>query len=538
MSDNVGTSVPAGASSPWTLAVLGADAGADHTINDILKGAGKNSRTRPVTDCATAADLASLLSCDGIVLVVSPLRGIDVAIRRLALIARHVSPAPVVAVMPSMASDGGALATVAAQWAEHAKRLGHADLHLYVLPKDSDALGRTLSASLAAIRNEERPLRFRVETAKPTGPNQLHVTGSLVSGRLDTSHSVAALPSAVTGTVTATDGFTSIDITFSADPKLEPGALICDARDRAELADQVAAEIVWTGATPLLPGRPYRLTLGGQTVTAQVSALKHRVNPADLQAMAARRLAAGEVAHCNLSFSKPIAFDPAEREPRLARFTLNDPASGDMLGGGSISFTLRRATNIHWQSLAVNKVERARLKQQSPCCLWFTGLSGSGKSTVASLLEKRLAASGRHTYTLDGDNVRHGLNRDLGFTDADRVENVRRVGEVAKLFVDAGLIVMVSFISPFKAERRMARELFPDGEFIEIFVDTPIEVCEQRDVKGLYKKARAGQLKNFTGIDSPYEAPSDPEIRLQGGAFAAEALVDQVFRDLERRGIV
>jgi bifunctional enzyme CysN/CysC len=209
-----------------------------------------------------------------------------------------------------------------------------------------------------------------------------------------------------------------------------------------------------------------------------------------------------------------------------------------VLGFGRIDFTLRRATNIHWQALAVDKLARAHLKGQRPCCLWFTGLSGSGKSTLASLLEKRLNSLGRHTYTLDGDNVRHGLNRDLGFTEADRVENIRRVAEVAKLFVDAGLIVMVSFISPFRAERELARALHTDGEFIEIHVDTPIEVCERRDPKGLYRKARAGQLKNFTGIDSPYEAPERPELRLDSGEAAPGALVEQVLRELARRGMI
>jgi bifunctional enzyme CysN/CysC len=222
----------------------------------------------------------------------------------------------------------------------------------------------------------------------------------------------------------------------------------------------------------------------------------------------------------------------------MGRFTLEDIETGRRAGVGNIRFTLRRATNIHWQALAVDKAARARLKGQKPCCLWFTGLSGSGKSTVASLLEKRLNALGRHTYTLDGDNVRHGLNRNLGFTDADRVENIRRVAEVAKLFVDAGLIVMVSFISPFVAERRMARALLAEDEFVEIFVDTPIGICEERDVKGLYKKARAGQLKNFTGIDSPYEPPERPEIRLAGGSAPAEMLVDEIMADLARRGVL
>jgi bifunctional enzyme CysN/CysC len=235
-------------------------------------------------------------------------------------------------------------------------------------------------------------------------------------------------------------------------------------------------------------------------------------------------------------------FDPADRSdpvPRpTSRFVLEDAVDGGVVGRGEIAFTLRRATNIHWQAQAVDKVSRSALKGQRPACLWFTGLSGSGKSTIASALEKRLNAMGLHTYTLDGDNVRHGLSRDLGFTDADRVENIRRIAEVAKLFVDAGLLVMVSFISPFRAERRMARGLLGADEFLEIYVDTPIEICEQRDPKGLYRKARAGELKNFTGIDSPYEPPEHAEIRIAGGEASPEALVERILIDLKRRGLL
>ncbi|MGD9829780.1 MAG: adenylyl-sulfate kinase, partial [Hyphomicrobiaceae bacterium] len=235
---------------------------------------------------------------------------------------------------------------------------------------------------------------------------------------------------------------------------------------------------------------------------------------------------------------REVAFDPADENPATSRFELADRLTGEIVGLGYIDFPLRRATNIHWQALAVDKPARAKLKDQQPCCLWFTGLSGSGKSTVASLLEKRLHALGRHTYTLDGDNVRHGLCRDLGFTDADRVENIRRVAEVARLFVEAGLIVMVSFISPFRAERQLARDLFPAGEFVEIFVDAPLEVCEARDPKGLYRKARSGALKNFTGIDSAYEAPVSPELRLDAASQPAEALVEHVLDELRGRGFV
>ncbi len=314
------------------------------------------------------------------------------------------------------------------------------------------------------------------------------------------------------------------------------------ATSRPELADQVVAHIVWLGRKPMLPGRSYVARLGTQATRAQIGTLKHRVHPATLEPMAARRLVLGDVGLCNVSFAEPLVFDPADRSDPAPRptslFTLEDAVDGGLVGHGEIAFTLRRATNIHWQAQAVDKLSRSALKGQRPACLWFTGLSGSGKSTIATALEKRLNAMGLHTYTLDGDNVRHGLSRDLGFTDADRVENIRRIAEVAKLFVDAGLLVMVSFISPFRAERRMARGLLGADEFLEIFVDTPIEICEQRDPKGLYRKARAGELKNFTGIDSPYEPPEHAEIRIAGGEAPPEALVERILVDLKRRGLV
>jgi bifunctional enzyme CysN/CysC len=289
---------------------------------------------------------------------------------------------------------------------------------------------------------------------------------------------------------------------------------------------------------PLLPGRPYLLKSGARTVGAAVSELKHQVDVDTFKTLAAKTLSLNDIGLCNLSLSEQIAFDLYDDNRTTGSFILIDRFSNATVAAGMMRFGLRRATNIHWQALDVDKPARADAKGQKPCVLWFTGLSGAGKSTIANLVEKKLHLMGRHTYLLDGDNVRHGLNRDLGFTDADRVENIRRVAETAKLFVDAGLIVMVSFISPFRSERQMARELFGEDEFFEVFVDTPLEVCEQRDPKGLYKKARAGLIKNFTGIDSIYEPPQAPEIRLNASAQGPEDLAESIIEQLERRRLI
>jgi bifunctional enzyme CysN/CysC len=288
----------------------------------------------------------------------------------------------------------------------------------------------------------------------------------------------------------------------------------------------------------LLPGRQYLVKIGTRLVPASVTELKHKVDVNTLDHMAAKTLALNEVGYCNVSAGQPIAFDPYTENRDTGGFILIDRFTNATVAAGMIDFGLRRATNVHWQALDVNKSSRAEVKLQRPCVLWFTGLSGSGKSTIANLVEKTLFAQGQHTYLLDGDNVRHGLNRDLGFTDADRVENIRRVAEAAKLFVDAGLIVLVSFISPFRSERRMARDMLRPGEFLEIFVDTPIEVCIDRDPKGLYLKAQHGEIKNFTGIDSPYELPETAEITVQTVGCEPEALAGKIVEYLKSCGIV
>ncbi|PRH82954.1 sulfate adenylyltransferase subunit CysN [Arenimonas caeni] len=311
------------------------------------------------------------------------------------------------------------------------------------------------------------------------------------------------------------------------------GDVLAAAGAPPQVADQFAAHVLWMGEQPLLPGRPYWLKIGTRTVGAQITEIKHKIDVNSQAELAAKHLELNEVAVCNLSLDQPIAFESYETSRALGGFILIDRQSNATVGAGTLDFALRRAANIHWQHLDVDKAARARSMGQTPRCLWFTGLSGAGKSTIANLLDKRLHAMGLHTTILDGDNVRHGLNKDLGFTAEDRVENIRRVAEVAKLMVDAGLIVLVSFISPFRAERRLARDLFEPGEFIEVFVDTPLAVAEQRDVKGLYAKARAGQIKNFTGIDSPYEVPENPEIRLLADRTDAAAMAESIMAHLQ-----
>ena len=303
--------------------------------------------------------------------------------------------------------------------------------------------------------------------------------------------------------------------------------------DRAQAADQFEARVLWMSEHPLVAGRRYLLRMHTAEATATVTAIKYREDAASGAHLAAKSLRANEIGVVNLSTNRAVAFEPYASNPTMGSFSLVDNVTFETAGTGTIDFALRRAANIHWQALALDKAARASLLHQTPGCIWFTGLSGSGKSTIANLLEKRLHAEGRHTYLLDGDNVRHGLSRDLGFTDADRVENIRRVAEVAKLMVDAGLIVLVSFISPFRAERRMARELFAPGEFMEVFVDAPLEVCERRDPKGLYAKARRGELKNFTGLDSPYEAPQSAEVHLRTAEVPADEAARRIMQRLE-----
>lgn len=371
------------------------------------------------------------------------------------------------------------------------------------------------------------------------------VLGKVASGSISAGDDVVALPS---GTVVRVSAITAngegsacaragdaVVLTFDRVVPIIAGEIICNPEGRAQVAAQFSTTLAWTSSRRLLKGRPYLMFCNGQHAIAQISAVRHRTS-VEGERKAATDLGPGETGVCHVSLDRDIAFDPVDVNPATAAFTLADRATGEMVASGSITFALRRAHNIHWQQLNVSRDQRAALKGQKPCCLWLTGLSGAGKSAIANLIDARLFNLGRHTCLLDGDNVRHGLNKDLGFSEADRVENIRRVAEVARLMYDAGLIAIVSFISPFRAERQFARERFPAGDFLEIFVDTPLEVCEQRDPKGLYKKARAGQLSNFTGITSPYEPPQQPEIHIKGGSLSSE--VDQIMSALLRGGFL
>ena len=330
----------------------------------------------------------------------------------------------------------------------------------------------------------------------------------------------------------------SVTLTLADEIDISRGDVISTAEAPAGTADQFEGTIVWMHDEPMLAGRPYLLKIGATMVTATVTDIKYQVNVNTLEHTAAKKLELNAIGVCNIGLDRQIAFDPYVENRDMGGFILIDRLSNHTAGAGMLHFALRRAHNIHMQHVDVDKAARAEMKGQTPCVLWFTGLSGAGKSTIANLVDKRLHAMGKHTYLLDGDNVRHGLNKDLGFTDADRVENIRRVAEVAQLMVDAGMIVMTAFISPFIAERRMARGLLESGEFIEIFVDTPLATAEERDPKGLYKKARRGELKNFTGIDSPYERPENPEIRIDAAVHTPEEAAELIVAQLGRRGFL
>ena len=406
--------------------------------------------------------------------------------------------------------------------------------------------GPTLVAYLNSIdvasNDALRPLRMPVQWVNRPDQSFRGFCGRIAEGRVRPGDLVRVLPSGVPahvkeivvwgGTADQAIMGESITLTLTEEVDVSRGDVIVAADSPPEVADQFECRLLWMSEQPLLPGRPYLLKLHNKEVTATVSEIKYCEDITSGAHLAAKTLALNEIAMVNISLSQNVTFEPYAQSRILGGFILIDKLSHETVGAGMIEFALRRAANIHWQALEINQQVRAAAKHQAARCVWFTGLSGAGKSTIANILEKRLHAAGKHTYLLDGDNVRHGLCRDLGFTEADRVENIRRVAEVAKLMVDAGLIVLVSFISPYRSERRLARTLFAEGEFVEVFVDASIEVCERRDSKGLYAKARRGELKNFTGIDSAYEPPESPEIHLSTSNSDAEscatAILDQL----------
>ncbi|MBG9388195.1 sulfate adenylyltransferase subunit CysN [Caenimonas aquaedulcis] len=411
--------------------------------------------------------------------------------------------------------------------------------------------GPTLMGYLETVEIDEQrmqrgPFRMPVQWVNRPDLDFRGFSGTVAGGKVRPGDRIRVQPSGKESTVSRIVTFDgdleeavagqSVTLTLADEVDISRGDLLSQADAPAGVADQFETTLVWMHDEPLLPGRFFLLKMGTQTVTASVMDVKYQVNVNTMEHVAAKTLGLNSIGVCTLNLDRPVGFDPYTENRDTGGYILVDRLTNATMGAGLIHFALRRSQNIHVQHVDVNKAARNELNRQKSCVVWFTGLSGSGKSTVANLLEKKLHAMGHRTYLLDGDNVRHGLNKDLGFTDTDRVENIRRVAEVAKLMVDAGLIVLTAFISPFQAERRMARSLVEADEFLEIHVDVPLAVAEQRDVKGLYKKARRGELKNFTGIDSRYEAPEAAELRLQTDKLSPEESVDQIIKLLRERG--
>jgi len=412
--------------------------------------------------------------------------------------------------------------------------------------------GPTLLAHLEAVEVDAQlaahPFRLPVQWVNRPNADFRGFCGQVAAGSIRPGDRVRVLPSgresrvarivSADGDLASAVAGQSVTLTLDTEIDVSRGDVIAAPADAPQVASQFEATVVWLGDEPMLQGRAYLMKSGTRTVSATVAPLKHRINVNTLEHTAAERLELNDIGVCELELDQPIVFEPYAVSRTLGGFILIDRITQGTVGAGLIHFALRRSQNVHWQALDVDKQMRSRHMGQKACVLWLTGFSGAGKSAIANRVEKLLASQGRHTYLLDGDNVRHGLNKDLGFSAQDRVENIRRVAEVSRLMVDAGLIVLVSFISPFRAERRMARALFEPGEFFEVFVDTPLAVAEARDTKGLYRKARRGELQNFTGIDSPYEAPERPEIRIDTTRLGPEEAADAVVAYLRSAGVI
>jgi bifunctional enzyme CysN/CysC len=408
--------------------------------------------------------------------------------------------------------------------------------------------GQTIMQYLETVEVHDQKISqsFRMPIQWVNRPNSEFrgFSGLIASGEIKSGEEVKILPGGKkssikdivtwSGNLESASAGQSVTVTLDDEIDISRGDVMISAKSSCGESDQFQAHVLWMNDDAMMPGRQYLLKSNTQSATLTLGKLKHKIDVNTLEHLPAKILQLNEIGVCNLSLDKRIAFDPYEENQTMGGFIIIDRMSNNTVGMGLIDFALRRSENIHWQKMDVSKESRAKQKLQTPKVIWFTGLSGSGKSSIANILEKKLQSLGRHTITLDGDNIRHGLNRDLGFTEADRVENIRRVGELAKLMLDGGLICITSFISPFESERSMARTLVSENEFIEVFVDTPLSVCEQRDVKGLYAKARAGEIPNFTGISSPFEAPKNPEIRIDTTNISAEEAANQIVEFLSK----
>jgi bifunctional enzyme CysN/CysC len=520
---------------------------------------GHQQYTRNMATGASTADLA--------VLLIDARKGVVTQTRRHSFIAsllgiRHVVLA--VNKMDLIGFDPECFAAIRADYENFAKGLGFTSLQAIPLsarfgdnitrPSSNTPWyeGPSLLEYLETVEIESDPVgapfRMPVQWVNRPHLDFRGYAGTVASGCARPGDALTVLPAGKTTTlsrIVSMDGERpearagdAVTLVLAEEIDVSRGDVLAAASAPAPVAEQFAAHLVWMSETPLFPGRSYLFKSGTRTVAGSVTAIKHRINVDTHEHLAAKELHLNDVGVVNLSLASPIAFEPYATNRTLGSFIVIDRMSNETAGAGTIDFALRRGTNLTWQHLDVDRAARAALKDQAPAILWFTGLSGAGKSTIANLVERKLHAMGRHTYVLDGDNVRHGLNRDLGFTEADRVENIRRVAEVAKLFADAGLIVIASFISPYRADRAMARAGLEEGIFFEVFVDTPIEECQRRDPKGLYAKVAAGQITNFTGIDAPYEPPENPEIHLSTVGHTPESLADAVIASLRRRGIV
>ncbi|HEY8592206.1 MAG TPA: sulfate adenylyltransferase subunit CysN [Sphingomicrobium sp.] len=523
---------------------------------------GHEQYTRNMVTGASTADLAILL--------VDARKGVLTQTRRHSYLAKLVGIRRFVLAVNKMDLvdyDQGAFDAICADYRRFADQIGIADwvpIPVSGLAGDnimsrSDATGWYEGPSLLehldtvpldTAADAAKPLRMPVQWVNRPNQNFRGFSGQIASGTMGPGAEVRILPSGrtthidrivtLTGDLTEATAGESVTVTFTDEVDCSRGDVIAAAGDPPEVSDQFEATIVWMADEELLPGRGYWMKIGTQTVTATVQEPKYEINVNTLEHLATKRLALNGIGVAEIATDREIVFEPYAVEgtspnKALGGFILIDKLTNATVGCGMLHFALRRAMNIHRQHLDVGRDTHAALKGQKPAVLWFTGLSGAGKSTIANLVETKLAARGRHTFLLDGDNVRHGLNRDLGFTEADRIENIRRVGEVARLMADAGLIVLTAFISPFRAEREMVRQMLPDGEFIEVFIDTPIAEAEKRDVKGLYAKARAGEIKNFTGIDSPYEPPEQAEIHIDTTKLSAEQAAELIVEKLMER---